>query len=102
MSSLFCPVTTTMALPASDDFTFSIHPNPAHEQIQILFHSSSALNTEITFSDFLGQVIMKKNVTILPGAEHEIIMDLKNLSAGMYFVSLKNRGQIIVRKFLKQ
>lgn len=102
MSSLFCPLTTNLSPPASGDLIFSIHPNPAHEQIQILFDSFSALTAEVTFSDFLGQAIMKKNISMLPHSKQEIIMDVKKLPASMYFVTLKNRGQIITRKFLKQ
>jgi hypothetical protein len=71
----------------------SIFPNPASDQISILFSGYTA--GEIRLTDISGQVLLNQ---ILEG--DEVTLKTDHLSNGMYFVLIKTKDQVISKRVL--
>ena len=73
----------------------TLSPNPAITTIRL---SSSSCMTEVLITDFMGQVVLKKQ-------EHEVLsdeIDVSQLSAVLYLLeSILDDGEKVVRKFVK-
>ena len=81
--------------PSEEEFDFSISPNPAKEFINIKITKN--ITGAIYIHDNLGNQILSRNVN---GTMHEII-PLHNFNSGIYFVSIKTRGQTIIKRLIK-
>lgn len=83
-------VNTNLGLNESNTYSFQIAPNPAHEAIQV----NSALDGELSIQNMQGESIyseMHKTVSVV---------SLSQFSAGIYFVTLKNKDQSVVQKLI--
>ena len=81
--------------PGEEEFDFSISPNPAKEFINIKITKN--ITGAIFIHDNLGNQILSRNVN---GTMHEII-PLHNFNSGIYIVSIKTRGQTIIKRLIK-
>jgi uncharacterized repeat protein (TIGR01451 family) len=70
-----------------------LYPNPATEELTIKTEQSY---TSYTITNSLGQVMMTKDMN---GKESKV--NIKSLSTGIYYMSLKGQGGTEVRKFVK-
>ena len=76
------------------DNKISIHPNPV-EKLLYINHSRSSLET-ITITDMSGRVIWTGN-DFTAG-----YIDVSSLARGIYFLNIKDKGKIVVGKFIKK
>ncbi len=77
-------------IPYSD---FTLYPNPADN---FLFINSSDNNyTRISVFSIEGQVLIQKSLV-------NNVIDISNLSKGVYIIRLENSGGMIISKFVKQ
>ena len=70
----------------------SISPNPAVEYVMISWYSKYVNTGFIDVNDIFGQTVMCKKVNIVEGINKNIL-DVRNLSQGVYFVKLIANGQ---------
>ncbi len=70
-----------------------IYPNPATEELTI---KTEKQFTSFTITNSLGQEMMKRNMN-----SKESKVNIKNLSTGIYYISLKGEDGTEVRKFVK-
>ncbi|UUC46813.1 T9SS-dependent choice-of-anchor J family protein [Flavobacterium cerinum] len=87
------------ALGTTDFFAenFSIFPNPANEVLNIAAKKEMIINS-LQITDLSGRIV--KSVTLQKLTEFQVnIMDLK---AGMYFVSIDTNEGIVTSRFLKK
>lgn len=74
----------------------SIYPNPSNKQISIYNGNSNDFeNYNLIITDVSGRVIKKENIK-----NHELIVDITNLSKGTYFIELIGKN-IFRGKFIK-
>ena len=90
----------TVILPNStNDFPFSnfhfqIFPNPAIDELNILFSQQG--NYEVKIVDVMGKEILSATSSI----QHQTF-NIQHLSSGIYFVEVKSKGGIATEKFVK-
>jgi hypothetical protein len=90
-SNIICVLLTDIKYSSDENCTIKIYPNPASDRIFIIFPS----NSEIQIFNIAGQVIK----TIL-GTEEKTIVDLKDLSKGLYVIKIKSDKENTIQKFV--
>ncbi|MEO5906195.1 MAG: T9SS type A sorting domain-containing protein, partial [Saprospiraceae bacterium] len=74
-------------------------PNPANEMMQLSFNSSTAEVVEYTFTNFLGQVVMKDKLSALKGFNKHTI-DVSAIPEGTYLVQVKTDNETHTKKMV--
>lgn len=72
--------------------SFSIYPNPTKDKLELSYELSKVGMTEITIQNRMGQVLLNENLTDKQGY---IRFELEALPSGMYFCTVKQKGQIL-------
>ena len=91
-------IVSPLAGEEQNDNAVNVFPNPASEQLIIEFLATSSTNTNITLSDLSGRVLQQKNIKTT--GNHQEIFDVKQYSAGSYFLKFNIDEQIFVRKVI--
>jgi hypothetical protein len=79
-----------------------IYPNPAESADQVVLEIEVPFNGEAQMSvtNALGQVVMpNQQLNLFSGKNLEHI-DIRNLSAGMYFINIENGNNVISHKLM--
>lgn len=76
--------------------TFSLHPNPAKDQL-ILSLKLSGIRSEVAIIDLLGTELLTLSLDT-----PDPIIDISFLPLGIYFLHLKTDSSNTLRKFIKQ
>jgi hypothetical protein len=85
---------TPTAEPYDNDF-FSLSPNPAKDILNLQFENTSILAPfDIQITDVAGSIVFKTNT-----ANKQLV--ISQLSAGVYFLTVKTKDKIGVTKFIK-
>ncbi|MFI5219390.1 MAG: T9SS type A sorting domain-containing protein [Bacteroidia bacterium] len=69
---------------------FNVYPNPANDVITVSQKNNSTSN--VTLSNLLGKDILNRKTS-----EEETVIDVKNITSGIYFISVE-QDRIVVRK----
>ncbi len=80
----------------------SLFPNPSSGLVTLVYTNDDNENSIIDVYDIAGRIIYSQNTTITNG-QNVISLNLKNISDGIYFVSLKvgkseHREKLIIKK----
>jgi hypothetical protein len=75
---------------------FALYPNPAHNNITIE-SSSLNINEEALIFNLQGQLLLQQ-----PLLQNKSIIDISGFSNGMYFVKMKSKNGIVVKRFVKE
>ncbi len=75
-------------------FTAQISPNPAKSTLNLDLNRAN--ETKISIHNMRGQVLMQKTLR----GKHNVL-DIQGLPAGMYFLEMKQNGEILRKKFIK-
>ncbi len=81
--------------------SLSIYPNPASEEIYIQASGFNTNHATLEVIDIRGRTIMEKDITNVYSPV-PINLDISGLSAGLYFVVLKNSSQQLTAKIVKE
>jgi len=81
---------------------WSIFPNPSSDIFTLSVVNIEIRNAEISLFTADGKLISNKNASFSPVNNDLIITDLKNQSAGVYFVKIQSNEKIDVLKIVKQ
>lgn len=86
------------------DFVKSIEvfPNPATDNVNIHYNLNEGGKTTIDVLDITGRLIKPVYDGFVPTGKQSAIVDVSNLSPGIYFVRLQMEGRQIVRRFAVQ
>lgn len=76
-----------------------IYPNPAHKQLNIQFIANASDIVTFIVSNVNGQQVLNSSATVKTGLYNETI-DISNLQAGIYFISIQGNYTIAVRKII--
>jgi hypothetical protein len=97
ISNSFC----TSLKNSEHDFSkidFKLYPNPTTSELNLLLPNQGA--TEIKIVNLEGRVLLSKNVKANENVSEQVI-DISNLSSGMYFVTMKQGDKIGQKSFVK-
>jgi glucan endo-1,3-alpha-glucosidase len=77
----------------------AIYPNPSQGELNVIYHSS--LNTEINIliNDINSVTRFSKTLPVKEGENH-LVLDLRSLQPGMYFVSLISGDKKVTKKII--
>jgi Secretion system C-terminal sorting domain len=78
----------------------ALMPNPTKDNLTIQFESNNNETVQIAVMDMTGRVVLTQNAQNTEGP-NAVVLNLANLSNGMYMVSLKNCESVIVNKIVK-
>lgn len=104
VTDLYCGVATTTVFvdasteiaETSNNFSFTVFPNPANEQVTV--YSEKPMNAAtITLVGLDGKVLLSKTGVTGTSAE----LNIANLSKGLYFMEINNQGDISRKRLLK-
>ena len=80
------------------DKSISLYPNPSKGLVSIIATLPNTQNIEISVNNMMGQLISKSKYT---GITNEVItLDLNNNSNGVYFVTINNGQEKIVKRVI--
>ncbi len=92
----FCIDNIVYSYPASIDNnqsnSFSIYPNPVKNILNI----TNIINSEILISNLSGKIIYTKT-----NCNESEKINLSNVKSGIYFIKIKNKNKIFIKKFIK-
>ncbi|MEL7531694.1 MAG: T9SS type A sorting domain-containing protein [Bacteroidota bacterium] len=71
---------------------FIAYPNPVNSELTIEYDLATLAEVELSVYNSLGNLVKLENTGITAPGNHRLQTDLKNLSAGMYFLQLKVDG----------
>ena len=76
----------------SGTYELSIYPNPSHSSLTISIEASNKI--EYSLQNLNGQIISSDSF------EKETVLDVSNLSSGLYFLQLQGEGILETRKII--
>jgi len=78
--------------------SFSVEPNPAHDQFMISSNSVSSENSKISITDISGKIIEETMMSFSDAVK----IDCSQWQTGLYFVSVSNSSARSDFKFIKE
>lgn len=82
-----------------DDNLFSVYPNPAQQEFNILLNGFDSETIHFEITDITGK-IFAKNTLLLHGNTEVITIPSKNWAAGIYFVRVQNSKGIFTQRLV--
>ena len=77
----------------------SLQPNPAKDLVSLRFNSNSASETFLQIIDITGKEVFAQSYTLQSG-ENTLVLNIENLSPGLYYLKLQNQTAVLNRKFV--
>lgn len=77
----------------------SIYPNPAHDEVNIVFESLSEGIMIVSLKDVSGKEIAKHNIYAASG-RNEVYLSLEEVASGAYFVELSGESTKAVKQLI--
>lgn len=84
---------------AAQNFEFILFPNPAKENITVVFNSDTEEQVEWSIYNIMGQQLITQNTTTLEG-QNRIEIDLTTLINGTYFFKVTGQKTSTQKKFI--
>jgi len=84
----------------ADDFTFSIYPNPAKDNIITSFENNKSQNVTIAIKNILGQIIVTLSIGTLNNGKHQYPINISQLLNGIYFITLSSDNLSETKKLI--
>ncbi|MEN8121707.1 MAG: T9SS type A sorting domain-containing protein, partial [Bacteroidota bacterium] len=79
--------------------SFSMFPNPTSDELNIKFAMTSSEKVEIVVFDNTGHRVIQKEMNARPGINSQKL-NVRNLSSGIYFMSIHTNNSISSSKFI--
>lgn len=99
-TTVFTPIAINCNENASFNFVGAL-PNPAQNEINVLFTSVSTDVVTLHMTDMFGKQLLEKEITPEIGLNKNVI-SLSNITTGIYFMKLTNGKKVFVKKIVKQ
>lgn len=84
----------------SDKIHAIVYPNPAGNEVHVMFESNSVNEGFITLTDGMGKVIKAEPVGITTGINN-VHMDIGHLAKGMYYIKIHGNNSLGTGSFVK-
>lgn len=83
-----------------NEVKFSVFPNPANEELNVVISSAEAGKTSIVVRDLTGKIISNQQLGTVASIQTKI--NTEDLASGVYFVEVMNGSNKTVKKFTKK
>lgn len=83
----------------ADAYSLNVFPNPSNGQYTIHFNNPISQKIEIRIMDMNGKIVHNETMSYLNG-EYNKIIDISNLTEGMYLMQLLTEDRILNRKLI--
>jgi hypothetical protein len=94
-----CPKAGEFVMNGND--ALSLYPNPAHDQVDVIFNTDNNKTTSLRLLNILGQV--KSEQSFVPEVgQNTIKVNLRKLPAGVYMMSLDQDGHTYSQRLVIQ
>lgn len=90
-------ITSTQELSSNVNF-LNIFPNPNNGEMTIALETASASNIQIELYDITGQLHYNFNAGNQPAGFYQQNLELSNLSAGLYLMSIRTGDEVSTRR----
>jgi trimeric autotransporter adhesin len=80
--------------------SFTVYPNPVHNNIQLSVHASSAGNASIIITDIYGRTVLAKDVQVQQGNKI-LSLDASRVRSGTYFITLHLKNEKLSTTIVK-
>jgi hypothetical protein len=87
---------TTLSVLQNDRISLSITPNPASQQIELIFDSNGNIKYDWSILDFAGKMILQSKDSDIKA------VNINSLQSGLYFLKVVAGSKAIIKKFIKQ
>jgi hypothetical protein len=87
-------------IPGMATGNIAISPNPANANTQLLFTADKSGMAELNIVNLSGQMVSRRNISCIPGLNNTNI-DVSNLPAGVYMVTLRSENTLLRNKLIK-
>ncbi len=88
-----------IGITSTNEFSFHVSPNPAHDELTIYFTNSEKKKTIIEITDLLGNIITQQEL-VIPTINHSIHINLSSLTKGIYFIRVKSDNYLKLQKLI--
>jgi hypothetical protein len=95
------PVELSANPTGSNANALKVYPNPAKDQLTILFNLQNAAEAELRIIDISGKIVLRNTVNNNPG-NNIVFINLSVVSSGMFYVLLIADNTIQKTQFVKQ
>ena len=85
----------------TDEITYSIHPNPASDFVQLDFSLANSANVSIQITDIAGKVVDREPLGMLASGTYSHRINITGFSKGMYFCNLLCGTHTTTQKLIK-
>lgn len=89
-------VSFVSAIPEVEDFDFSLFPNPVNDELLVQLDELNATNVQLQIFNSVGQKVFVQEIQ---SAQTEL--NLSSLEKGIYFISIGNEKQQIIKRVIK-
>lgn len=100
-SQIVTPASVSVQEEVDTPFIFSFYPNPTRENITVNYSLEQSAKVTYTIYDLTGKQVQSDSSNRFPGAQQQNV-DLNNLQAGTYLLSLNVNGNVITKRFVKK
>jgi hypothetical protein len=77
-----------------------MYPNPTHDQIMVDFSDNGSKNLRVNLVSITGEIVFTETLNSFSGKYKQLI-DMQNLSSGIYFINIHTDRDTITRKVVK-
>jgi hypothetical protein len=92
-------------IPPTSQFFQTVYPNPANDQVRLLYNLPESSDVNITIYDMTGHLLKHLSEGFQAAGMHETILNLEDVPSGVYFyrlLSTVNRqpstGKVVIVK----
>ncbi|MEM9822384.1 MAG: T9SS type A sorting domain-containing protein [Bacteroidota bacterium] len=97
----FCAETTsTEEIVDKAVFNFELQPNPAFGEVQISYFLPEAAKADINIFNMMGQQIKTVGYGDQLAGEQQMMLDVSDLSAGIYLLTLRTNNKLTTQKLV--
>lgn len=83
--------------------TLDVYPNPAKEEVWLKFQLSTSSSVVIELYDLSGKQLRQiAQQTVYEAGKHQYLLDISNLTSGLYWISLKTKDGVLTKKLMIQ
>jgi hypothetical protein len=91
--SNYSPVRTVQPKAGKNTFQAEVFPNPYDERVTVQYRTFGTGVTTLTIHDMLGHTLLTKTVAAVAGAQEIELPEAASLSAGVYYLTIRQGGQ---------
>lgn len=78
----------------------NLFPNPATNAAYFVVNLSKSTPIDFEIKNTSGETVLSKNIGVINEGQNKLNIDTRNLSSGMYFVSIKAADGLVTKKLI--